>query len=30
VVAVLAHTFCVKLEVGVRTGGHESLVLWLS
>ena len=30
VVAVLAHSFCVKLEVGVRTGGRESLVLWLS
>ena len=30
VVAVLAHPFCVNLEVGVRTGGHELLVLWLS
>ena len=30
VVAVLAHPFCVKLEVGVRTGGHEFLDLWLS
>lgn len=30
VVAILAHTFGVKLEVGVRTGGHEFLVLWLS
>ena len=30
VVAVLAHSLCVKLQVGVRTRGNEFLDPWIS